>query len=926
MKLKRWTAAILAVLIATFAVPIAEAENIDGRSKQEEGYSVNAMAFTEASAALETGTVQGEEALLWTDEIEWIEWEITVPEAGEYRLELTYCPLKDTGMDIRRGVQIGGESQHTDHENVALSRYWAFTGEPFINTIGDEVSPMQAETLRWRTAPLMDGEGLETRPLTFRLEAGANILRLQFVSEGIALRTLTAVKPEQTLSYGEWETIFRQEGYTDARGTLRFEAEDALAEKNSSTVFMSSDSEPSMVPANGNNKKINMVGGWQVATEATWSFTVTETGLYELYLRDNVSGQDNMSTYCTVRVDGEVPYAELWEYALPYSTRWRTETLRTAEGKPMKFYLEAGEHTLSVRTVCGPLNEAYRLLYSDYMDLTRLIRDIIKVTGSTPDVNYDYQITTAIPTLVPRLQTLVDNLTEVEGQVEELTGDSSRLANQIHSVIVQFTELVKKPDTIPRRLSDLQTLTNTYASVVTAMKSASFALDSFWWAAPEEAVEDYKSNIFQKIGVFFRDFYLSFVRDYTATAAMGDEIDSVIDVWVARGKEWAEIIQRLTDTYFTPEYKVGVRINVLPTGQLNAGGVNPIMLSIAAGKEPDVALGVSANSPFEYAIRNAAADLSRMEGFDRVYGQFLPGLFIPMTYNEGVYGLPESATARVMYYRTDIFEELGLEPPDTWDEVYNTVLPLLYKNGMEMCIPNMYDVFLYQNGGRYYTEDGLRSGLDSREAYLAFAELISLYTDYGVPVAMSFFNRFRTGEVPIGIDTISSYMMFRSAAPEIAGRWAIAPIPGKEKEDGEIDRSYAGMLGEACFILNSSAEKENGWKYISWWTSNETQIQFQRDVESRMGTQARWLSANTAAFESLPWTKDERAALEVSRRWGTDAPQVIGGYFSGRHITNAFTRCVVDGDKPRDSLEECVEDINVELIRRQKDFGIEGKE
>ena len=916
---KRAAAFFCALMLTAACLPAAAAE--DGSASALPELRCAAEDYTAASPTPAVGTVQGRTALLFDEGTDWIEWTVDVPQAGSYEILPEYCPLTDTGMDIRRTVTVNGEVQHEDHENATLARWWRFTGERTVNALGDEVSPAQSEVLSWRTGSLYDAEGLQTRPLCFSLRQGKNTIRLTYVAEDIALTGLTIRAPEQTPTYAELKADYAARGYRDAAQTVCFEAEDHVEEKSSAGVSVASDSDPAMTPANGDTRRLNMVGGGGVSTETVWRFSVPADGLYTLALRDSVAAQDGISTYHTLRIDGRVPCDELWELALPYQSRWRTETVSAADGEPIRLYLTAGEHTLSARTVCGPLSTQYRVIYRDYLLLTRLIRDVTKVTGTTPDVNYDYQITTAIPDIVPRLTDLRDHLLAAEEAVRALADGKSRLANQIRSVAVQLGELIDRPDTIPRRLTDLQTLTSTYASVTGSLRSGTFSLDRFWLCAPEQTQPDYRSTFWQRAGAFFRSFFQSFVRDYNAVSA-DDGSGESIEVWIARGKEWAELISRLTDTYFSPETNIRVRINVLPTGQLNAGGINPIMLAIAAGTAPDAALGVQGNSPFEYAIRGAAADLSGMEGFDEVYDRFLPALFTSVRWKNGIYALPETANARLMYYRTDILAELGIDPPDTWDEVYGTVLPLLYKNGMEMCIPTMYDVFLYQHGGEYYTADGLKSGLGTREAYLAFAELIALYTDYGVPVSMNFFNRFRTGEAPIGIDSLSSYMTFKTAAPEIAGRWSIAPIPGRVREDGQIDRSYAGMLSESCFILGGSDRQQAAWRYLSWWTSDETQTRFSREVEQRMGTQARWLSANNAAFDRLSFTKQEKAAIAVSRQWGRDVPQVVGGYFSGRHITNAYTRCVVDGDSPRASLEQCVEDIDVELIRRQKDFSI----
>jgi len=50
---------------------------------------------------------------------------------------------------------------------------------------------------------------------------------------------------------------------------------------------------------------------------------------------------------------------------------------------------------------------------------------------------------------------------------------------------------------------------------------------------------------------------------------------------------------------------------------------------------------------------------------------------------------------------------------------------------------------------------------------------------------------------------------------------------------------------------------------------------------------------------------------------------VPGGYFTGRHIINAWNRVVVNNENARDSLEEAVKDINKELENKRKEFGLE---
>ena len=50
---------------------------------------------------------------------------------------------------------------------------------------------------------------------------------------------------------------------------------------------------------------------------------------------------------------------------------------------------------------------------------------------------------------------------------------------------------------------------------------------------------------------------------------------------------------------------------------------------------------------------------------------------------------------------------------------------------------------------------------------------------------------------------------------------------------------------------------------------------------------------------------------------------VPGGYFTGRHIINAWNRVVINNENVRDALEKAVKDINKELHNKRVEFGLE---
>ena len=57
----------------------------------------------------------------------------------------------------------------------------------------------------------------------------------------------------------------------------------------------------------------------------------------------------------------------------------------------------------------------------------------------------------------------------------------------------------------------------------------------------------------------------------------------------------------------------------------------------------------------------------------------------------------------------------------------------------------------------------------------------------------------RIGTMPIGVGGYDLYTKLLTAAPELSGKWAIAPLPGIKTENGKINRMSPG--GESCIMI-----------------------------------------------------------------------------------------------------------------------------
>jgi hypothetical protein len=89
-----------------------------------------------------------------------------------------------------------------------------------------------------------------------------------------------------------------------------------------------------------------------------------------------------------------------------------------------------------------------------------------------------------------------------------------------------------------------------------------------------------------------------------------------------------------------------------------------------------------------------------------------------------------------------------------------------------------------------------------------------------------------------------------------------------------------------------------------------------------MGVEARWNTANVEALRGQPWPRDDIKAIMEQWEWFQERPVVLGGYFTPRHVDNAWNKVVLQGGNEREALEETVRAINRELRKKQEEFGI----
>ena len=534
-----------------------------------------------------------------------------------------------------------------------------------------------------------------------------------------------------------------------------------------------------------------------------------------------------------------------------------------------------------------------------------------------------------------RLFKLVDDMVDYSGQKGDYIASAQTMAQQLE-------RFVKKPQKITLEFLTFKDNITALGTAALNLSETKLDVDYIEITGTSEQAKVVKSNFFKSAWHEIKSFVASFFVDYNAVGDVyeGGEAKDAITVWVLTGRDQGTILKSMIDDTFTPDTGVKVNVEIVDAGAL--------LNAVIAGRGPDVVLSVGADQPVNYALRNAAEDITQFPDYEEVLSHYSPSSYEQYSLDGHIYAIPEQQTFNVMFYRKDILEELELEVPDTWDELIE-LLPTIQGNNLSIAIPSaggsstsagatttvasnapdlsLYFTLLFQYGGDMYNEPGTSTTVDTEAGIKAFDDYVKYFNDYGIPVYFDFVSRFRSGEMPIGVAPYSTYNTLQVSAPEIRGLWDFTLIPGTEKVDENgntyIDRTCF-ITGNATMMLKNDDEniKQNSWEFMKWWASIDTQVRFGREIEALLGASARYNTANRDAFSKLSWSVDDIEVLAAQWDQTKGIREVPGGYYTGRHLANAVRKCINDKDDTRETIIDYSIKIDEEITKKRKEFGM----
>lgn len=886
-------------------------------------------------AQITVTTVDGEnDVMQWANQEGSVSWTVNIPETGVYNIKMIYEALESNTNDVEFSLLIDGESPYATASRITLSKRWINESEIKQDSRQNDIRPGQISTPCWQETPLEDIDGLFNEPLEFYMEAGEHTITFESEKAEFAVKSFTFYQYEAPAAY----TAPSDSDLTQAQGQkITLEGETA-AYKSSRTLYPTSDKSSYLTSsANGSSPtktRYNTIGSgsWTQSTQTvTWEFNVDKAGYYKIGIRGRQDQMRGMYSNRRLYVNGEVPCLEANQIKFYYDTDWSITTPKSENGDDLYFYLQAGTNTISLEAVPGEIGEIMGDLDELVYNINSYYRQIRQITGPDPDEYNNYMIDTAIPSIVPDFKEYAQTLRDKKAEIEKLSGSGGTEAETLEKMAIVLDKCIKKPDLIPEMMSQIKDNITSVSSFVNQYREQPLEVDMIEVATSDQDFTSCDKSFFGSLGFGFKGFIGSFFEDYNA---LSDEDESAMECWVMLGRDNAEALQQLISSEYNPTAKTKINLKLVQGG---------IVEATFAGKGPDLALFMGGDFPIQLAARGVLTDLTTFSDFDEVKSRFADDATVLYQYNGGTYGLPCDQTFPMLFYRSDILSEYGIDPAtdlNTWDGLLNC-LPTLQRNYLEvgLILPvmtstggttqvsaitepgNTFAMLLLQQGLNYYNDEQTKTTFDTQEAVNAFDTWTKFYTTYSFQQTYDAFTRFRTGDMPVVIQNYTFYNQLSVAAPEIKGCWGFQPVPGTVQEDGTINHA-ANSNGSGAIIFTKAADQEGAWDFIKWFTSTDAQVKYGNNIESILGTMGRYATANEEALQQLSWTTSEVNLLLDQLNSQVEIPIIPASYGVTRNVMNAFRAVVNDYDNARDTLFWYNKDINDEITRKLEDLGL----
>lgn len=320
------------------------------------------------------------------------------------------------------------------------------------------------------------------------------------------------------------------------------------------------------------------------------------------------------------------------------------------------------------------------------------------------------------------------------------------------------------------------------------------------------------------------------------------------------------------------------------------------LAQIAAGNPPDTAIvsdwmtGALAQNDGLLALDDYIAKSTIIDIED-----YVPAYLEPSRAGDVQYGLPFAGETTMLFYRTDRFEEVGLDPnspPQTWEEFQQYAEQLTdtanAKYGFAVFAPEAAFYFypwLWQAGGDQLNPDDPNDVIwDSPEGQKA-ADFYANLAQYSPPDLLNATSW--DGRVPFANGDVGMYMAgtwfagtLLTEFPDATGLWAAAPLP-------QDQRCATTIAGDHLVVFKAAKNPDAAYKWVEWLSSPQNMVGFNLGNPNEPGTllpPKTSLLEDDSLYENRPYLQASRDSMECAYVPEADQPN----YFLAEELLTEY--------------------------------------
>jgi len=399
----------------------------------------------------------------------------------------------------------------------------------------------------------------------------------------------------------------------------------------------------------------------------------------------------------------------------------------------------------------------------------------------------------------------------------------------------------------------------------------------------------------------------------TTAAVAGPKVaPGNVTVWAVGSEDDAKVFQSAADAF--GKANPGVKVTIQPVSWDDAHAKD--LAAATSGQGPDMITG-GLSWGIEFGTKGAMVDLAQKypDVVKNVQKLAQPGIYNAVVTRDGkVYGVPGDLTVMMMYYRTDLLKEAGIDKiPSTWDELTTAITKLQAKGskGMASSWGNTswlgWYGFLYGAGGSLYDAQCTKSTINSAEAVKSLQYYADLYTKYKTPTdsTIDFEGGFEKGDYPILMQGNWDVTGLESGHPGVKGKWAAAPIPA-----GPSGKKTAFIGGRMIGIMNFSKNQDTAAAFINYLYTDEAATMTSNKAAE---LSALWLPPRVNMVSKLQVPDDRKAALTAQLNDAGGPPNCKGWEESQNTADKKIQEVILNKADPQKALDEVAVMMNQNL-------------